>query len=139
QRSRLAENLRGFQVGNSHFRSGVGTDIKEDESGKQDPRVVRMESEPAREPVVRNFEATKLKKPGEGDYAAIKAKYGPLAATDMDRATRSQKDSRFHLNALVKDPLSVQQEEQRVIAEMLKAQVQALDAEVREKAKREGY
>ncbi len=126
-------------MGNGHFKSGLDIQVKEDDAGKHDPRVVKMETEQQREPTVRTFEASKLRKPGEGDYAAIKAKYGPLAATDMDRAARTQKDSRFHLNPLVKDPLSVNQEEQRVIEELLQSRVKALDAEVRTSAQREGY
>lgn len=122
-----------------HFKIHLDAEIKEDDARKHDPRVVKTETEPMREPVVRTFKAGKLKKPGEGDYSAVKAKFGALAATDMDRAARSQKDSRFHLNPLVKDPLSVQQEEQRVIEEMLQARMLALDLEVRERAQREGY
>jgi flagellar assembly protein FliH len=113
--------------------------IKEEYEGKAkaEARVVKLDKPVER--IVTQFQFGKISKRGEGDYAAIKARYGALAATDAERAARAQKDRRFSLNPLLRDPLSVEEEERRVIDEKVRARVEAVSALAREQAAREGY
>jgi flagellar assembly protein FliH len=90
-------------------------------------------------PVVKQFQFQELNRAGEGTYESVKSKYGPLAVTDAERSERSQKDRRFSLNPLLRGPLSVEEEEQRVIEEKVKAQIDAMTESARLKAADEGY
>jgi flagellar assembly protein FliH len=118
-----------------HFRRN-GADIKGEE-GSREPRVIRLE-EPA-EPAVQPYEFRGLRPEGKGEYAAVKAKYGALAATDPDRASRSRKDSRFSINPLLRDPLAVAEEEARVIDARVAERVQAIRDEITAIARTEGF
>lgn len=89
-------------------------------------------------PVIKEFKFNSLKH-SQGNYAAVKAKFGPLGSTDAERLARSTKDRRFTLNPLLKGSLSVEEEEKRVLEEKVRAQVEAITEEVREKAKSDGY
>lgn len=90
-------------------------------------------------PVVREFEINPIKRMGQGEYSAVKAKYGALAATDSDRPVRNQRDRRFSLNSLLRDPLSVEQEEQRAIEERVQARVDTMVVNAKELAAEVGY
>lgn len=90
-------------------------------------------------PVVEDFSIHSIKKEGDGDYQFVKSKYGPLAATDPERVERRQRDRRFSLNPLLRDPLSVEQEERRVIEEKVRVRVDTLADEVRAEAAAAGY
>lgn len=100
-----------------------------------DPRVVKQETPVARD--VQSFDLPKLKQKGQGTYAATKGRFGALAATDTDRASR--KGGHFNLNSLVRDPLAVDAEEQRVIEERVNARVAAASEEARKAAAQDGY
>lgn len=95
-------------------------------------RVVKLDAGPG--PQVKNFALPELAVRGKGDYRTIKAKYGPLAATDEDRKIRTMRDSRFAVNPLLRDPLAIEEEERRVIDTRVQDQV----AEIREQARLEG-
>ncbi|MGZ3707783.1 MAG: FliH/SctL family protein [Bdellovibrionota bacterium] len=112
-------------------------DIKEEATKSTDVRVVKIDT--SREPDVRTFDFPKIQKAGDGDYGATKAKFGPLAATDAERVARAQKDRRFSLNPLLRDPLSVEQEERRVIEEKVRARVSALADDAKAEAAAVGY
>jgi len=90
-------------------------------------------------PSIESFDLNVIKKSGDGEYGFVKSKYGPLAATDDERAVRVQKDRRFSLNPLLRDPLSVEQEERRVIEEKVRVQVAALADETKAAASDAGY
>jgi flagellar assembly protein FliH len=87
------------------------------------------------ETVIDDFGAPALKKVGERDYAATKARAGALAASDPDRHSPSQKDQRFYINPLLRDPLAIEEEERRFLEERVRAEVESL----REAAVQEGY
>ncbi|MBI2712120.1 MAG: hypothetical protein HYX41_04555 [Bdellovibrio sp.] len=53
------------------------------EEGLSQRKVANMDSDSV--PVIRDFEFTQVSTKGKGDYKSIKAKYGPLAATDAER------------------------------------------------------
>lgn len=110
----------------------VQTEKTQGQSPK-DPRSVRVEEK--RVPVVEKYEFTRFGKPGTRNYGEVKARFGPLASTDPERPDRSQKDSRFALNDLVRGPLSVAEEERRAIEVMVQERL----AEVIEEARRKGY
>jgi flagellar assembly protein FliH len=112
-------------------------EIKKEKEAPAETRVVKIENGVAKE--VKEFEFQKIKKNGEHDYGSIKAKYGPLAATDTDRASRNRKDARFSLNPLLRGPLSVEEEERRAIEERVQDRVQALWNETKAKAHEDGY
>ncbi len=91
------------------------------------------------QPIVKEFDLYTLKGVGQGDYSVNKAKFGSLAATDTDGPVKSQRDRRFSINPLLRDPLSIEQEEKRVIEEKVKAQVEILTEEAKRKAAEVGY
>jgi flagellar assembly protein FliH len=87
------------------------------------------------ETVIDEFGAPALKKIGERDYQQVRAKFGPLAASDPERHSKSQRDARFEMNPLLREPLAIEQEERHFIDEQVRAEVEALRA----RAQEEGY
>ena len=65
----------------SKFRPNNFT-VSEDKAKAPEVRVFKGEQKV--EPVVQQFDFGKLKRQGEGSYAAVKGKFGALAATDGD-------------------------------------------------------
>ncbi len=112
-------------------------DIKGGEAKPGEVRVIKMETGGA--PVIRDFSLNKVSERGHGDYAAVKHKFGALAATDEERHYKSRKDSRFALSELQRDPLSVDEEERRVIEEKVRARVAAVADEAKAQAAEVGY
>jgi flagellar assembly protein FliH len=100
-------------------------------------RVMKLDT--GAEAVVQQFHFGRLQRAGEGSYAATKAKYGAIAATDTERTQRAQKDRRFSLNPLLREPLSIEEEERRVIDDKVKTQLEAMAAEASAKGHDEGY
>lgn len=100
-------------------------------------RVMKLDTGAA--PVVQQFNFGKLAKAGDGNYQATKAKFGSLASTDTDAKAKSQRDRRFSINPLLRDPLSIADEERRVIEEKVAARIEEISAEARAKAQEEGY
>ena len=98
------------------------------------PEVRVMKLDPGTAPVVEQYNFEKIYRQGEGSYSATKAKYGALAATDPERTRRNQKDRRFSLNHLLRDPLSIEEEERRVIDERVRVQILALSEQAKAKA-----
>lgn len=90
-------------------------------------------------PVIKEFEMSSIHQRDEREYSKVKAKFGPLAATDSERISRTQKDRRFSLNPLLREPLSVEEEERRVIDERVKEKIDALAEEATAKATEVGY
>ena len=108
-----------------------------DESGLPDIRVLKTDA--SAEPVVEQFHFGKLQKNGVQGYAATKAKFGPLAATDADRVAKSKKDGRFKINDLLRDPLSIEEEERRVVEEKVRERVAAVSEDSKREATAVGY
>jgi flagellar assembly protein FliH len=100
-------------------------------------RVVKLDTGSA--PVVQQFNFGRLHRAGEGDYQATRAKFGSLSSTDTDRAPKGQRDKRFSINPLLRDTLSIEEEERRVIEEKVRVKIEATQAEARAKAHEEGY
>ncbi len=88
---------------------------------------------------VDRFRVSSFKKADTNNYEGNKEKFGPLAVTDPARASRSQRDRRFSLNPLLRDPLSVEQEEQRAIDEKVRVLVEYLAIEAKREAEEAGY
>jgi flagellar assembly protein FliH len=109
----------------------------ESEVLKSDLRVMKLDT--TSEPVIQQFNFGKLSRAGEGDYQATKAKYGSLASTDEGRDPKAQRDRRFAINPLLREPLSIEDEERRVVEERVKTRLEAIQAEARAKAHEEGY
>jgi flagellar assembly protein FliH len=109
------------------------------ESDVTETSVRVMKIDTASAPVVQQFNFGRLQRAGAGSYAATKEKYGALAATDAERTERGQKDRRFSLNPLLKEPLSIEEEERRVIDAKVSQQVAALAEAAKSKAAEEGY
>lgn len=112
-------------------------EIKEEAERSVEMRIVKLDVPTT--PHVADFELPRIAKKGDGDYGATKAKYGALAATDPEKVRRGQKDNRFSLNSLLREPLSVEQEEQRVIEERVKTQVEAVTEKAKSEAAAIGY
>jgi flagellar biosynthesis/type III secretory pathway protein FliH len=72
-------------------------------------------------------------------YQEARSHFGPLAATDGDLPQRSQKDKRFSLNPLMRESLSVHEEEKRVIDERVRKLVTELSDVSKQEAAAQGY
>ncbi len=103
-----------------------------------DIRIMKSDASASIEPKPYVFEPLH-KKSSEQGYTATKAKYGPLAATDPERSARTRKDKRFSLSPLLRDPLSVEEEERRAIEERVRARVAAVADEAKARAEQEGH
>ena len=101
-----------------------------------DTRVLKVES--GDKPRVQEFELTDLNQT-QRPYAEVKAKYGALAITDTERDNRPERDRRFSINSLLRDPLSIEEEERRIIGEKVRARVDALSDDARAEASGMGY
>ncbi|MGK5081688.1 FliH/SctL family protein [Bdellovibrionota bacterium FG-1] len=110
-----------------------------EEPGKspRDIRVVKMAE--TERTVAQSFEMNQLYRSTDGNYGAIKAKFGPLAVTDVERGDRTQRDRRFAINPLTKKPLSIEAEELRVLEEMVSARVAILAEEGRARGYGDGF
>jgi flagellar assembly protein FliH len=120
----------------SHFKPSQ-FDVKGEDGIKTDVRVVKLETGGA--PQIRAFAFNQLKQAGKGDYQTVKAKYGPLAATDQDRHSKSPRDSRFSINPLLRDPLAVETEERRVIDERVRVQIEDIKEQSSAEGAERGY
>jgi flagellar assembly protein FliH len=106
-------------------------------SKSNEVRVVKLDV--TSEPVISQFSFGKLHRKGEGSYEATKDKFGSLVSTDAGRVPKGQRDRRFSINPLLREPLSIEEEERRVVEERVKGRLEAIQAEARAKAHEEGY
>ena len=105
-----------------------------------DAPVVRiLKLEESHDPQVRPYQYDLLKQAGRHDYQVIKAKCGPLAATDPDKVKKPKRDSRFSLSPILRGPLAIEDEEKRSIDERVKKHIESVADEVKNKARDEGY
>ncbi|MEO5970858.1 MAG: FliH/SctL family protein [Bdellovibrionia bacterium] len=115
------------------------TDFKIKGEANKKERITITELDPDVDQHVDRFTVSSFKKSGVNNYAENADKFGPLAVTDPGRAVRSQKDRRFSLNPLLRDPLSVEQEEQRAIDEKVRILVENVSVEARKEGEEAGY
>jgi flagellar assembly protein FliH len=115
------------------------TDFKVKGETNKTERITVTELDSDAEQHVDRFTISSFKKAGVNNYAENADKFGPLAVTDPGRAVRSQKDRRFSLNPLLRDPLSVEQEEQRAIDEKVRILVEGISIEARKEGEEAGY
>jgi flagellar assembly protein FliH len=101
--------------------------------------VQNVESEGSNGFEVRAYELPDFRRIRNAGYQETRAKYGPLAVTDPDHHPRTQRDARFRLNSLQREPLAVDQEERRVIDELVQERVRDTEIQIREQAHQEGY
>ncbi len=120
----------------SEFKLGKFKIIHE-ASENSDYKVVNFEN--IQKPVIKEFELNAFNKSNEKEYKTVKEKYGPLASTDHERRNRPQKDRRFSLNPLLRDPLSIEAEEMRAMDERVRARVEEIAQEVKSEADLLGY
>ncbi len=90
------------------------------------------------QPKIEQYEAPDFRAKKQA-YATTREKYGSLAITDEERSHREQRDRRFSLNPLLRGPLSVEDEERRVIEDKVQAAVDSLAEDARAKAHASGY
>lgn len=112
-------------------------EVLEDAAKSGDVRVVKLDQSDSHE--VQAFVPSTIKEPGQGQYETIRSKYGPLAATDPARQSRTQKDSRFAMNPLLREPLAVEEEERRVIEEKVRTRITAVSDDARKQASELGF
>ncbi|MGK5089255.1 FliH/SctL family protein [Bdellovibrionota bacterium FG-2] len=106
----------------------------------KDPSGTRVfKPEVIKAPQVQEFEFGKLTKKGDGEYSSVRAKYGPLAATDPEKKDGAQRERRFSLSPLAKAPLAIDEEERRVIDSRVKEGITALENEAKERGHQDGY
>ncbi len=88
---------------------------------------------------VREFVFASFQTTGPNRYAEVKSKFGPLAATDDDPSGKIQRDRRFSINPLLRNPLSIQQEEARILDEKVKTIVEDIAEQAKKDAGALGY
>ena len=125
----------------THFKPGQFK-INPEKSGfrragdQSDTRIIKVDD--GGKPQVQEFELNNLNQ-NPPTYSEVKAKYGALAITDSERDNRSERDRRFSINSLLRDPLSIEEEERRIIGEKVRARVDALSEDARAQASAVGY
>ena len=92
-----------------------------------------------KKPSVRDFALKTLHQVDGKILSDIKQKYSPLSQARVEVKMQKQKDRRFSLDPLLRDPLSVGEEEQQVIAEKVRVQVEALSQTVNASAAEAGF
>jgi flagellar biosynthesis/type III secretory pathway protein FliH len=120
----------------THFKP-TQFDIKDEKGNQTEVRVVKLETGGA--PQIKAFAFNQLQQAGKGDYQTVKAKYGPLAATDQDRHSKTSRDSRFSINPLLRDPLAVETEERRVIDERVRVRIEDIKEQSSAEGAERGY
>lgn len=113
------------------------TEIKAEPADVGEVEVKQLE--PDRRLDLQEYEFGRIADPGGEGYDAKKRKYGALSTSDPDYQAADRKGARFQINPLLKDPLSIADEERRMIEEKVRARLKAVQDEAREKAVREGY
>ena len=120
------------------FKSSQSFEVREAGStAENDVRVVKLAGDGGMQ--VQNFAPQALANRGRGEYPSIKKKFGPIAATDPDRHSKSRKDSRFSMNELLRGPLAVEEEERKIIEEKVRVRVTAVTDEATARAHDKGY
>jgi flagellar assembly protein FliH len=87
---------------------------------------------------IKSYEADSLKS-REVSYESNKQKYGPLASTDSEKDDRSQKNRRFSINPLIREPLLIEKEESRAIEEKVQKKITLLTDDAQKKGYDSGY
>jgi len=111
--------------------------VKEEARDTKERRIVKLDENVVR--TVENYSFAPIVRDGPRGYEATRKKMGPLAVTDTGALAAKGKDARFHLNSVIRDALSVEEEERRAIEERVRARVQAVATEVEARAHGEGY
>lgn len=128
--------MSNFKLSDLHIKT-------ESEYSKQkDPKIKDLKVSSLQEnsePQVQEFSFRSLKESSAQEYDSVKARFGALAATDAERASRVQKDRRFSLNPLLREPLSVEQEETRAIEQKVQKRVKELADESKAVGRVVGY
>jgi flagellar biosynthesis/type III secretory pathway protein FliH len=115
-----------------------GFDVaKEQNEDNKGPQILQIDKEVTSKVI--DYQPQKLMESGQGEYKSVKARFGPLAATDPDRSAKTRKASRFSVNSLLRDPLAIEVEERRVIEEKVRSRISAVFDETKEKALKEGF
>ena len=120
----------------SHFEISK-FNIKGEGTEANEIRVVKLDTGP--DPTVSGYSLPELVVQGKGDYRVVKAKYGSLATTDTDRPARGTRDNHFSVNPLLRDPLAIEAEEQRVIDARVEEQVETVREYARAEGEKNGY
>lgn len=92
-----------------------------------------------REFQVREFVFQPIEPQGSQRYAEVKEKFGPLAATDQERVSKTQKDRRFSVNSLLRNSLAIEEEERRAIDDQVRKIVSEITEQEKKAAREVGY
>ncbi len=111
--------------------------IQKETQEQNGSKIVKIEGD--RTPDIKNYEFETITGPSPQTYNSVKAKFGPLSSTDAERLTLAQRERRFSLNPLLKDPLSVSQEERRVMDEKVRKIITEIAEKEKKEAHAEGY
>lgn len=111
----------------------AGPPVKTEGDGSKGAPILKAEAEIEKKATVYSFR--NLKKPGQGDYQEVAKKFGHFAATDLERKSKTIHDSRFEMSPLLREPLSIEDEERKVISERVKKEVALLT----EASRQEGF
>lgn len=112
---------------------------KFDIQGEQQSKLREIQEESTNKLNVSSYSYPRLKETGSIGYEKTKKKFGPLAATDRDRKSKTVKDSKFALNELIRDPLSVEAEERREIERRVNEAIERVKVDAEEAARKIGY
>ena len=112
------------------------TDFPEFKS-KLDVKILKIDSQA--QPKITQFTMSEFHAPHADLPDSIRARNSALDNGEIHEDLRPQKDRRFTLNPLLRDPLSIEQEERRLIGEKVRAQVEVLALDAKIEASAEGY
>ncbi|MFN7685942.1 MAG: FliH/SctL family protein [Oligoflexia bacterium] len=121
--------------GPGRFRFVQGEVLSEGEPGVSHQVV---DYEPPHERKISTYQPQRIIKPGTGDYRFTRQKFGPIAISDTPDLHGSQKDGRFVLSHLSREPLSIHAEEKRAFDERVRAEVEILSRQAVEAGREEG-
>lgn len=111
--------------------------LKEDPTKDTERRVMKVEM-----PVgfdVQDYGYQKIVRKEDGDYSRTKKVYGIKASTEKEQSKKKKRDDRFKINPLLKAPLGVEDEERRVIEQLVAEGIKSAEADARKKAAEKGY
>ncbi len=88
---------------------------------------------------VKNYEFREIRNLKAEQYLQVKTRLGSLAATDPDKSSLTIKDQRFTLSPIVRNLLSIEEEERARIDEKIQARLQEIAEEAKKAGQQMGF
>lgn len=113
--------------------------LKKEENTNGDLGVIKCDENEG--PAIQEYQFESIQ--SQSDYLHAKSKFGALAATDLDKKKTNKhltkRDNRFQVSPVLREILSIEEEEKRAIEEKVRTRVSTLSDEIKERAWSSGY